>query len=122
LFQVNLPAWGPYLQSVTGSNTPCDWAAWLSDPTNSARAAAHVLQTQGLGAWRSDLGRYQQYLPQAAAIVAAAAGENTGQQVAGTVTAEIRGTGAVSPDWAVALAAGVGLVGLVLIVRGMRRM
>jgi len=58
LWQVHLPAWYPYLAAVTRSAKPCDWAQWLYNPLNSARAAYHIYRSaQGLNAWNPTPGK-----------------------------------------------------------------
>lgn len=65
-----------YLQSVTGSASPCAWATWLFDPTNCARAALAVLGAgpdYDLAAWTTYTnGQWRQYLAQARGALASA--------------------------------------------------
>lgn len=127
LFQVHLASWYPYLETMTGSQDPCTWAAWLKHPTNAARAAAHVLRTQGLGAWSTyTSGCYRAHLAAAAAIVAEAAGTDlvpgTGSTPAATTAAGLLPTRAGgSAPLEVAIAAGIGLLALAVILRGLKR-
>ncbi|NMP22200.1 hypothetical protein [Sulfobacillus harzensis] len=75
-WQVHFYAWQSYLTQVTGSTKPCDWASWLAIPLNSAKAALHIYQTQGLSAWNADIqgGAWLRYKAQAEAAVKAVSG------------------------------------------------
>lgn len=80
LWQINMPAHYPYLESVTGSSSSCYWAQWLWSPQNNAQAALAVYRSQGLGAWTTyQDGSWRSYLSQAQQAVAAAAPQG-GQQ------------------------------------------
>ena len=128
LFQVHLPAWYPYLETVTGSQDACDWAAWLKQPTNAARAAAHILRTQGLKAWSSyNSGCYRAHLAAAAAIVAEAVGASVVTPGTASTPPATALTGAIpaagpSPVLEVAVAAGIGLLAVGVLLRGLKRM
>ena len=94
LWQINMPAHWPYLQSVANSADPCIWAQWLWVPGNNARAALAVYQSQGLGAWTTyNDGRWVAYLPQARAAWNAATSAPSG----GTTTTSTLGQVLRSP-------------------------
>jgi hypothetical protein len=62
-----------YLRQVTGSNDPCVWRAWLSDPVHNAQAAYAVYRSQGFAAWTTyTSGAYRAYLAAAQQAVAQA--------------------------------------------------
>lgn len=69
LWQIHMPAHYPRLQGATGSNNPCDWAAWLSIPDNNARVAheiwqgSQVARGDGWLPWSTyKVGAHQRYL------------------------------------------------------------
>jgi hypothetical protein len=60
----------PYLESVTGSTSACDWAAWLYDPVHCAQAAYGLYLGAGLSPWAPDMaGPWLQYRAQAKAAL-----------------------------------------------------
>lgn len=63
-----------YLTQQSGSSNPCTWQKWLSNPTNNARAAYQIYQSQKLNAWSTTMnsGGYAKYLAQAQSAVQAA--------------------------------------------------
>ena len=64
-----------YLTQVSGTSSPCGWAAWLFNPAHNAQAAASVWRSQGLTAWTSYTnGAWRQYLPAAEAAFGQTAG------------------------------------------------
>lgn len=66
-----------FLVAQTHSTNACDWAAWLFNPVNNAKAAYDLYQRQGLaGAWGGASGQWdtdavEAAIPQAEAAVAA---------------------------------------------------
>ncbi|MHB1870878.1 MAG: hypothetical protein ACYCT1_08490 [Steroidobacteraceae bacterium] len=107
------------LTQLSGSTDPCQWAAWLADPMNCARAAMAVYQSQGLGAWTTwQEGTYSGWLQPAVQAVTAAVAATSGPGGGGTSGSP---QGSPSPLWAVGLAAVVFGGSLVGIHRAARR-
>ena len=103
-----------YLEGVTGSSDPCQWASWLSVPANCARAALAIYQSQGLGAWTTwQEGTYSAWLTPALAAVTAAVG---GSPASGSATVY---TTAPSP-WPWLIGGGLVLAGGALALRRRR--
>jgi len=65
-WQINIYWNREWLPSMVGSSNPCTIARWLLNYDNNARAAAKVLERQGLGAWKTyKTGAYKQFLDEA---------------------------------------------------------
>ena len=76
-----------YLKSVTGSQEPCQWSAWLYNPVNCARAAYVLYQSAGLSPWGADMaGPWLQYRGQAQAALASIQTSSPSAPDTGTTT------------------------------------
>jgi len=72
-WQVFLGVHHAMIQTMSGASTPCEMAAWLSNPDNNGRAAAAVLVNQGFDAWTVyQNGNYHGFMEQARQAVDAA--------------------------------------------------
>lgn len=76
LWQIHLPAHRDRLRALVGSDNPCDWAGWLSDPDNNARVAYQISQDSLVATgsrWRPwttyNTGAYLSYIDAAAFAV-----------------------------------------------------
>lgn len=85
LWQINPQpnAWGPYLAKTYHVYGVAAQQAWLKDPQHNAEVAAHILATQGIGAWAQD--GYRSFLGIAQTLLDRTAVQT--QSVAAVVTA-----------------------------------
>jgi len=116
LWQIHVPAHYPYLQLQTRSSNPCVWRNWLFNPDNNAKAARHVYDSQGLGAWtvwKTD--EYLDYL-----VIAKSAVDTAKQEQEGLVPSPFPPPFDFIPlAGAVLIAVGLAITGAVLIGAGM---
>lgn len=103
-----------YLTQVSGTGSPCGWAAWLFNPGNNAQAAASVYRSQGLSAWTTYTnGAWLRYLPAATAAFGQSGGgavPTTAPARTATPVASVPGIIPAGPGPSLGLLAIIGLI------------